>query len=66
MSSKSCELAAVFSLLLIYLFITCSLPQLRIWVVLTLLGIGIAFGTMQRGQITMAKYIGGAKILAMA
>jgi hypothetical protein len=31
-----------------------------------LLGIGIAFGTMQRGQITMAKYIGGAKILAMA
>jgi hypothetical protein len=30
-----------------------------------LLGIGIAFGNMQRGQITMAKYIGGAKILAM-
>jgi hypothetical protein len=29
----------------------------------TMLAIGIAFGTMQRGQITMAKYIGGAKIL---
>ena len=31
-----------------------------------LLAVGIAFGTMQKGQIEMVKYVGGAKILGMA
>ncbi|THU30377.1 hypothetical protein FAM09_29920 [Niastella caeni] len=31
-----------------------------------MLGVGISFGTMQKGKITMAKYIGGAKVLGMA
>jgi hypothetical protein len=30
-----------------------------------LLGIGIAFGAMDRGQVEMVKYVGGGKILAM-
>lgn len=30
-----------------------------------LLGVGIAFGTMPRGQIEMVKYVGGAKVLAV-
>jgi hypothetical protein len=30
-----------------------------------LLAVGIAFGTMQKGQIEMVKYVGGAKILGM-
>jgi len=30
-----------------------------------LLGVGIAFGTMPRGQIEMVKYVGGAKVLGM-
>lgn len=31
-----------------------------------LLAVGIAFGTMQKGQVEMVKYVGGAKILGMA
>jgi hypothetical protein len=31
-----------------------------------LLGIGIAFGSMVRGQVELVKYVGGGKILAMA
>ena len=31
-----------------------------------LLAVGIAFGTMQKGQIEMVKYVGGGKILGMA
>jgi hypothetical protein len=30
-----------------------------------LLAVGIAFGTMQKGQVEMVKYVGGAKILGM-
>jgi hypothetical protein len=31
-----------------------------------LLGVGIAFGHMVKGQVELIKYVGGAKILAMA
>lgn len=31
-----------------------------------LLGVGIAFGSMARGQVEIVKYVGGGKILAMA
>jgi hypothetical protein len=31
-----------------------------------LLGVGIAFGNMPRGQVEMVKYVGGAKVLGMA
>lgn len=30
-----------------------------------LLGVGIAFGAMSRGQVELVKYVGGAKVLAM-
>lgn len=31
----------------------------------SLLGVGIAYGAMDRGQVEMVKYVGGGKVLAM-